>query len=97
MRLIAFTAFALLFAAPASAAPYLEQQDRANEPVGENWHERWQGRRHWLYDDIAQDTATQDTATDGHSANAQAICRNVPVRVKRSDGVTFARRINRCD
>ena len=99
MRLIARVASALLFAAaPASAAPYLEQQDgaRAGEPVGENWHERWQGRRHWLYDDTAQD-ADADAATDGRNANARANCRNVPVRMKRSDGVTFIRRINRCN
>jgi hypothetical protein len=84
----------LFAAAPAAATPYLDRQDgqRAQEPVGEDWANRWQGRRHWLYDDIAK-----DAATDGLSANAKANCRSVPVRMKRSDGTTFVRRIDRCE
>ena len=100
MRPIIFIVAALLFAAaPSSAAPVLEPQDGviAGEPIGERWHERWQGRRHWLYDDSDRNAAAQDAATDGQDANARADCRNVPVRVKRSDGFTSVRRINRCD
>jgi hypothetical protein len=86
----------LIAAQPAAASPYLAQQDQraqeAQEPVGEDWPNRWQGRRHWLYDDIAR-----DAETDGNAANARANCRNVPVRMKRSDGTTFIRRINRCE
>ena len=94
MRFFPLLVLACLMAAqPAAASPYLAQQgQRAGEPVGEDWPNRWQGRRHWLYDDIAR-----DAGTDGHSANARADCRSVPVRMKRSDGTTFVRRINRCE
>jgi hypothetical protein len=95
MRCIAIIALALgLATAPSFASPYVEEQDGVamDQPRGERWNERWQGRKHILYDDIEQ-----DAATDGHSANARADCRKVPVRVKRSDGTTTVRRINRCD
>ena len=94
MRLFPLLVLACLIAAqPAAASPYLAQQgQRADEPVGEDWPNRWQGRRHWLHDDIAR-----DAETDGNAANARANCRNVPVRMKRSDGTTFVRRINRCE
>jgi hypothetical protein len=82
----------LLATAPAAAAPLQQDGARADEPRGERWNDRWRGRQHYLYDGMAQ-----DAATDGHAANAQANCRNVPVRVKRSDGTTTVRRINRCD
>jgi hypothetical protein len=92
MRPYPLIVLACLAAAPAAATSYLDRQDgqSAGEPVGEDWPNRWQGRRHWFYDDIAKDT-------NGHSANAKASCRTVPVRVKRSDGTTGVRRIKRCD
>ena len=95
MRSIPFIVLGLvLAAAPAAAAPDVEPQDapHAIEPVGERWDERWQGRRHWLYDD-----SDRNAATDGRDANAQANCRSVPVRVKRPDGTSAISRINRCD
>jgi hypothetical protein len=95
MRTIALLILvSFLAAAPASAAPDLEPHEtpQAGEPVGEQWHERWQGRRHLLYDENAN-----DTATDGLSANARADCRSVPVRMKRADGAFTIRRITRCD
>ena len=85
----------LLAATPSFAAPVLQGRDAARE-TDEPRGDRWQGRHHWLYDDVAQDTAPE-AATDGHAANARADCRTVPVRVKRSDGSTALRRINRCD
>ena len=100
MRSIPFIVLGfLLAAAPAAATPYVEPQDAPPvvEPVGEGWHERWQGRRHWLYDDSDLNVATPGAATDGRDSNAQANCRNVPVRVKRSDGAYAISRINRCD
>ncbi len=94
MRSIIFIVAGLLLATAPSAAAPLQEQDgaRADEPRGERWNDRWRGRQHFLYDAI-----TQDAATDGHAANAQGNCRNVPVRVKQSDGTTTVRRINRCD
>jgi hypothetical protein len=83
----------MLAAAPAAAAPYLQERAAEyGEPRGERWKERWQGRRHWLYDD-----AEPGAATDGHAANAQADCRNVPVRVKRPNGFTTVRRVRQCE
>jgi hypothetical protein len=90
MRTIPFILFALLAATPSLASP--QERDpaaAASEPRGERADQRWQGRRHWLYDDAV-------SATDGFDANAKGDCRSVPVRMKRSDGATVVRRINRC-
>ena len=94
MRTIPFIVLGLLLAAaPASAAPAVQDRTaEAGEPVGERWDDRWQGRHHWLYDDVEP-----GASTDGHAANAQADCRNVPVRMKRPDGSTVVRRLKRCE
>ena len=93
MRCIPFIVLGLLLAAaPAFASPVLQDTTESGEPRGERWDDRWQGRNHWLYDDIAR-----DAATDGHDAKAQANCRNVAVRVKRSDGAFAICWIRRCD
>ena len=95
MRAVPLIVLGLLLAAgPSVAAPSLQENEPAHdeaEPRGDRWNDRWQGRRHYLYDDIARD------APDGHAANPQARCRNVPVRTKRSDGAFAIRRIKRCD
>ena len=92
MRPIVLIALGLMLAAapPAFASPALQDAAEQAQPRGERWNERWQGRHHWLYDDAT-------SATDGAAANAQAHCRTVPVRMKRSDGTTVLRRIRRCD
>ena len=93
MRPLAFIVVGLLLAAtPSFAAPQERNAAREDQPRGERWDERWQGRHHWLYDDVEP-----GAATDGYAANAQADCRNVPVRVKRPDGSTAVRRLKRCD
>jgi hypothetical protein len=96
MRTTLFILLALLAATPSLASP----QERgaaaaASEPRGERADVRWQGRHHWLYDDAVPGAATT-TATDGYNANAKGDCRSVPVRMKRSDGATVVRRVNRC-
>src|SRR5262245_25716525 len=90
---IAILAGLLLMAAPAFSAPN-QEQDTAHDdqPRGERYDERWQGRHHWLYDDVEP-----GAATDGFAAKAQANCRHVVVQLKRSDGTTVVRRIRRCD
>jgi hypothetical protein len=95
MHPFALIAFALLLAAgPSLAAPSLppevESTREEEEPHGDRFEDRWQGRRHWLYDE-------QDAATDGRGANAQAHCVNALVRVKRPDGSTTRRWTKRCD
>jgi len=93
MRAAPLIVLGLLLAAT-SFAP-AQEQDTAREtaqPRGERWNERWQGRQHWLYEE-----AVHDTGADGYDANAQARCRNVPMRVLRSDGAYAIRWINRCD
>lgn len=97
MHAAAFIVLSLLLAStPASAAPLppeVESAGEEEEPRGDRWKDRWQGRRHWLHDD---DDVARDAATDGHAANARANCRNVRVRFKKPDGSTAVRRINRC-
>ena len=100
MHPFALIAFALLLAAgpllllaagPSLAAPSLppevESTREEEEPQGDRFEDRWQGRQHWLYDE-------QDA---GRAANAQAPrCVNALVRVKRPDGSTTRRWTKRC-
>ncbi len=96
MRSLAFIVSAFLLAAtPSFAGPVVQVQDTARsdvQPRGDRWEDRWQGRHHWLYDD-----AIQQSATDGQASNAQASCRTVAVRVKRSDGAFAIRHHKLCD
>jgi hypothetical protein len=93
MRTIPFIVLGLLWTAtPSFAAPQQRDAARDGQPVGERWNDRWQGRQHWLYDDVEP-----GAATDGFAANAQADCRHVTMRVKRSDGTTGVRRVRRCE
>jgi hypothetical protein len=93
MRTAPFILLALLAATPSLASP--QERDAAaaaSDLRGERADNRWQGRHHWLYDD-----AVSSAATDGLNANARGDCRNVPVRMKRSDGATVVRRVRRCE
>ena len=85
----------LLLTSPSAAAP--EENAAAlskakAEGLGERWEDRWQGRKHILYDD---ETLVRD-GTDG-AAELRDDCKRVLVRLKRSDGSTAVRRENRCD
>jgi hypothetical protein len=90
MRITLFIFIALLAATPSLASP--QERNPGSEVRTERSDVRWQGRRHWLYDD-----AGSDVSTDGFNANAKGDCRSVPVRMKRSDGATVVRRVRRCE
>lgn len=60
---------------------------------GEREPDRWQGRHHYLYDDENQ----PNTATVGSALLDVRSCGREPVLVRRADGSTVVRRINRCD
>jgi hypothetical protein len=60
------------------------------EAVGDRWPDRWQGRQHYLYDEKNLPETTASRARDARA------CANEPVRVRRADGSTAVRRINRC-
>jgi hypothetical protein len=60
---------------------------------GERESDRWQGRRHYLYDDENQ----PNSATVGSAPSDGRVCASQPMRLRRSDGTTVMRRIRRCD
>ena len=94
MRTILFVVGALLATAPAFAASSVKDKQIVrddDQPRGDRWEDRWQGRQHILYDELWQD------GTDGHAANAKADCRNFTVRYKLPNGTTALRRENRCN
>ena len=88
----ALVALLLLIIAPAMAAPSVEEEvTRAELEVRQLLNEDHEQERSGLHDDIFA-----DAATDGFASDIQEDCRNVPVRYRRSDGVTVVRKVNRC-
>ncbi len=83
------TSSAALASPKAEVAPGFE----ADGPYGDRWHDRWQGRRSYLEDDPREAQAS----TDGYQLYNRTECRNVAVRLRRTDGMTVIRRVNRCD
>jgi hypothetical protein len=84
---------ALLWIVPvlAFASPSQEQVVREDDqPHGDRWEDRWQGRQHFLYDEVWED------GIDGRAANAKADCHRLAIRYKRPDGTTAIRHENRC-
>ena len=83
----------LLMTAPSMAAPSVEEEvTRAELEVRQLLlNEEHAQERSRLHDDIFA-----DAATDGFASDIQEDCRNVPVRYRRSDGVTRMRKVNRC-
>jgi hypothetical protein len=61
------------------------------QPLGDRWPDRWQGRQHYLYD---QANPPETTASGG--AADPRTCADTPVRVRRADGTTMIKRMNRC-
>jgi hypothetical protein len=96
MRAFMLCAACVLLISPCAASPSGENAAALSkakaEGLGERWEDRWQGRKHILYDD---ETVVQD-GTDG-AAELRDDCKRVLVRLKRSDGTTAVRRENRCE
>jgi hypothetical protein len=60
--------------------------------VGAQSPERWQGRRHYLYDEDHQ----PGEETVGSAGSNVESCEDERVQIRRSDGKTIIRRLNRC-
>lgn len=88
--IIGFAAGAALVS-PLKAAPVPTRSDDAALMQIEALQDRWQGRHHYLYDN--------DNRTSAQTTGAGSMGRdcNAPVRLKRSDGTTVVKRLNRCD
>lgn len=80
-------------AAPVRAAPDPTTADDAALLQIQAQQDRWQGRQHYLYDDESQ-PASETTGAQPFDSRA---CSHQPVRLRRSDGTTVVRRLNRCD
>ena len=96
MRTMLFVVGALLlWTVPALGASSVQDKQQlareTDQPRGDQWEDRWQGRQHILYDELSQD------GTDGHAVTGKADCRNFTMRYKRPDGTTAIRRENRCN
>ena len=104
MRAIGFGLFAacVLIALPSHAAERNDMSEDAPanaeeaatmhmQAVGDRWPDRWQGRQHYLFD---KDDPPETTGSS-RAAEPQA-CATEPVRVRRADGSTEVKRINRC-
>jgi hypothetical protein len=94
MRAAGWVIGALLWTVPVLAVASSSQDEQMvredDQPRGDRWEDRWQGRQHFLYDEVWED------GTDGRAANAKADCRSLAIRYKRPDGTTAVRRENRC-
>jgi hypothetical protein len=62
------------------------------EAIGDRSPEQWQGRQHYLYDEDHQ----PGEETVGSAGSNPLACDEEPVRLRRSDGKTVIRRLNRC-
>ncbi len=58
--------------------------------LDQHWKDRWQGRQHYLFD-------ATDAATDAYAAANPSACGKRTVQLKRSDGKTVLRKIDRCE
>jgi hypothetical protein len=68
-----------------------EAASMSQQAVGERWPDRWQGRRHYLFDE----TNPPETTASSRARGSQ-VCTDEPVRMRRADGSTAVERINRC-
>lgn len=94
MRTILLASALLILSPSLNAAPIQDKQPVArsdDQPSGDRYEDRWQGRQHILYDELWQD------GTDGSASNAKSECRSYSLRFKRPDGTTGVRRENRCN
>ena len=57
--------------------------------LDQQWKDRWQGRKHYLFDET-------DAASDAYAAANPSACGKRTVQMKRSDGKTVLRKIDRC-
>ena len=62
------------------------------EAISDRSPEQWQGRQHYLYDEDYQ----PGEETVGSAGSNPLTCNDEPVRLRRSDGKTVIRRLNRC-
>ena len=62
------------------------------EAISDRSPEQWQGRQHYLYDEDYQ----PGEETVGSAGSNPLVCSDEPVRLRRSDGKTIIRRLNRC-
>src|SRR4051794_37923003 len=62
------------------------------DAVGDRSSEQWQWRQHYLYDEDHQ--PRQETV--GSAGSNPAACTDERVQLRRSDGKTVIRRLNRC-
>ena len=62
------------------------------EAISDRTPEQWQGRQHYLYDEDYQ----PGEETVGSAGSNPLVCSDEPVRLRRSDGKTIIRRLNRC-
>jgi hypothetical protein len=92
MRIIS-TIFAcgmiLIVPAMAATSEIKKQFPGDDQPRGERYQDRWQGRQHILYDEVE--------GSDGRAVDRNAECRSISVRYRRPDGTTGIRRENTCD
>ena len=93
MKLIASLAFFIGLSGISFAAPiesdYLDLS--RIEAVSDRAEDTWRGRQHFLYDN--ENTAK----TDGAAMAAENVCAKEFVRVRRADGNTSVKPVNRCD
>ena len=79
------------FAAATSDTPPEPLRTEAAENLAQDGgNDKWEGRQHYLYDEKYQQ------ATDGSGPVVKG-CTEERVRVRRSDGVTTIKRINKCE
>jgi hypothetical protein len=86
ISLAAVLACSLLSPSHAAALPPTNADEASMmqaEALGDRSPDRWQGRQHYLYD-------------NDHRPNWETVCVEQPVGMRRSDGTTVVRRINRC-
>ena len=90
------TGFILLAAPSHSATLPPANSDEAVrmrlEAISDRSPEQWQGRQHYLYDEDYQ----PGEETVGSAGSNPMTCNDEPVRMRRSDGKTVIRRLNRC-
>jgi hypothetical protein len=87
----------ILLATPSRSATLLpSNSDEAArmqlEAISDRSPEQWQGRQHYLYDEDYQ----PGEETVGSAGSNPLTCNDEPVRLRRSDGKTVIRRLNRC-
>jgi hypothetical protein len=76
--------------ATSDVPPKLLRAEVAQDSAQDGGDDRWEGRRHYLYDEQYR------PQTDGTGPVIKG-CTEERVRVRRSDGVTAIKRINRCE